>query len=120
MADEWIAGMKAPGLVGMVGGASAAAMLMSGPWHLRCVAGMVGGIFTVVGTLVFAPIVEGLVAHGYTMVGVEVARMPVDSVTGLTGFVLGLTGIDASRWIIERTKGALLIIKLPWWAKPPN
>lgn len=108
------AGYKLSTLIGVGAGSTAAAMLMGGPWYLRMIAGAVGGLFASVGTPIFAPLVEAGFAALYGMANVPAARIPADSISGFTGFVLGLTGIDICRWIIDRTKGGLSGLRLPW------
>jgi hypothetical protein len=117
-----IAGYKLGTLVGMGSGATAAALLMNGPIRVRLIAGAVGGVFSYVGTPLFVPLVHETFKWIYALVGADISRIEVDSVAGFTGFVLALCGIDFCRWIIERTKFGLSIMRIPWpWTKggPP-
>ncbi|WP_018266538.1 hypothetical protein [Methylosinus sp. LW4] len=107
-------------LVGSMAGAGVSALLLNGPWPLRLVAGLAGGAFSFVGTPIFSPLVSAGVSWLYRQVGVDPALVPADAVPGLTGFVLGLTGIDFCRWLIERTKFGLSIMKIPWRKPDPS
>ena len=111
--------VKAGAVIGIAGGAAAAAILMSGPWPLRMAAGICGGLFAAVGTPIFAPIVEALVTQMYAWSGVSPNKVLAvgDAIAGFTGFILGLTGIDFCRFIIDRTKSGLHKLSLPPWRK---
>lgn len=116
-----LAGYKVGTMVSMAAGASVAGLLMSGPWHLRLMAGAVGALFAAVGTPLFSPLIEAALAAMYSAAHVDASRIPADSVAGFTGFILGLTGIDVCRWIVDRTKGGLKRLRLPFpRGRPPD
>lgn len=104
-------------IVGSAAGAGVSALLLNGPWPLRLVAGLAGGAFAFVGTPIFSPLVGAGLASLYSWAGLDPATIQVDAVPGFTGFVLGLTGIDICRWLIERTKFGLSIMKIPWFKR---
>jgi hypothetical protein len=113
MADPVVAGYKITTLVGMGAGATVSAMLMNGPLPIRLLAGAVGGLFAVVGTPLFAPLVEAVFIWLYGLAGVDPARIPADSVHGFTGFALGVLGIDICRWLVDFTKSSLAKLRIP-------
>lgn len=109
-----IAGYKLGTVVAMTGGATAASLLMAGPLWARLAAGVIGGALAFVATPILAPLAEELFAWVYRLAGVTRDHIPPGSVEGVTGFVVALTGIDCCRWVIERTKGALAALRLPF------
>lgn len=112
-----VAGYKAGSAIAMGGGATAAALLMQGPMWSRITAGVVGGLLAFVATPLLAPIVEQAFVGLYSLAGVASSSLPKSSVEGVTGFGVALTGIDLCRWLIDRTKGLLATMKLPWGRK---
>lgn len=100
-------------IVGSVAGAGVSALLFDGPWPLRLIAGAAGGAFAFVGTPLFAPLVGAGLSWIYREVGLDPELIQADAIPGFTGFVLGLTGIDFCRWMIERTKFGLSIVRFP-------
>ncbi len=105
-------------IIGSAAGAGVSILLFNGSWPLRLVAGAAGGAFSFVGTPIFAPLVAAGIDWAYRQLGVDPALIQADAVPGLTGFVLGLTGIDFCRWLIERTKFGLSIARIPWFKRP--
>lgn len=100
-------------IVESVAGAGVSAM----PLALRLIAGAAGGAFAFVGTPIFAPLVGAGLRWIYREVGLDPTMIQADAIPGFTGFVLGLTGIDFCRWMIERTKFGLSIMKIPWFRR---
>jgi hypothetical protein len=109
-----IASYKAGHLIAMGAGAGVSSLLMRGPWHLKLLAGVCGAAFTFIGTPIFAPIALRVWTIIYQYLGIDPAELPQESIIGFAGFVLGLTGIDICRWLIERTKFGLSIARIPW------
>lgn len=109
-----VAGYRAGSAIAMGGGAAAAALLMQGPLWSRITAGLIGGLLAFVATPLLAPIVEQAFVVLYGLAGVSPASLPRSSVEGVTGFGVALTGIDMCRWLIDRTKGLLATLKLPF------
>lgn len=115
-----IVGYKLGTLMGIGGGAMAAGLLMNGPLRVRIIAGTVGGCLSFVGTPLFVPIVEKAFHWIYGAIGADASQIDSRSIAGFTGFVLALTGIDICRWMIERTKFGLSVMRIPWpWGKGP-
>lgn len=116
-ANATVAGYRTGSVIAMGGGATAAALLMQGPMWLRITAGVIGGVVAFVATPILAPVVEQLFVWLYGLAGVPAANLPRGSVEGVTGFGVALTGIDICRWTIDRTKGLLATLKLPFGRK---
>jgi len=110
-------GYKAGSMIAMAGGATAAGLLMQGPMWSRITAGVIGGLLAFVATPLIAPIVEQAFVALYGLANVPASSLPRGSVEGVTGFGVALTGIDLCRWLIERVKGLLATLKLPWRRK---
>ena len=111
------AGGKVSTLFAMGSGAGVSSLLMAGPWHVRLIAALSGAACTYVGTPIISPIAVKVWADLYGWMGVPVAELPRDSVVGFVGFLLGLTGVDVCRWMIERTKWGLKLLRLPPWRR---
>lgn len=105
--------------IAVVAGASVSALLIAGTWPERVVAAIVGGTFSWVATPIFAPIVNVGVVWLYGQVGADPALIPADAIPGLTGFTLGVVGLDLCAWATSRVKYILSVIKLPGF-KPPK
>lgn len=99
--------------IGMAAGAAVSVLLFQGPLHMRLAAGLVGAAFSFVGTPIFSPLVAAGFGWLYGQAGVDSASIPADAIPGVTGFVLGITGIDACRFMVDRTKGVLSMLYLP-------
>lgn len=97
----------------VVAGASVSFMLLSGTWLDRIVAGGVGALFSWVATPVFSPLVNVGVAWLYNQAGVDPSLIPADSIPGLTGFTLGVVGLDLCVWFVSRVKACLSVLRLP-------
>jgi hypothetical protein len=111
------AGYKVGTLIALMMGSGAAAGLTPGPWYLRLFAGFCGASVAFVFTPVFSPLALGLFAYAYGVAGVPSDQIPTDSLTGVTGFVLAITGIDVCRTVIDRGKTLMAKIPLQWTNK---
>lgn len=109
-----LAGVKMSTMIAMGAGSATSSLLMQGPWPLRLVAGLCGATCTFVGTPVLTPLAFKFWAQVYDWCGVASDELSRDSVAGFVGFLLALTGIDICRWLIERTKFGLSILRIPW------
>jgi len=89
------------------------AMMFIGPWHDRVIAGAVGGLVAWFGTPLFSPLVQKGFVWLYTQSGVDPSLIPVESVPGVTGLLLGVSGIHLVVWFVERLKSALSLLKFP-------
>lgn len=114
-----LAGYKASTLVSMGAGATVAGLLLGGRWWERLIAGAAGGLFAFVATPLFAPLLQAGWAWAYAQLGLPPTAVEHEAVAGFTGFVLGLTGIDICRFIMDRTKGGLSTLKLPLGRSKP-
>lgn len=99
--------------IAVVAGASVSAMLMHGTWPERLIAGAVGGLFSWVATPIFAPLVTVGIVWLYKEAGADPAAIPADAVPGLTGFTLGVIGLDVCGWVTARVKYILSLIRVP-------
>jgi hypothetical protein len=110
-----ILGVKMSTAVAIGGGSVAATILMPGDsWKLRFVAGACGAICAFVMTPLVTPLAFKAWAMIFSSIGAPVEELSRDSVAGFVGFVCALTGIDICRFLIDRTKGGLKIVRLPW------
>lgn len=116
-ANATVAGYRTGSVIAMGGGATACALLMQGPTWSKITAGVIGGVVAFVATPVLSPLVESLFIWFYGLAGVPGSALPRSSVEGVTGFLVALTGIDICRFTIDKTKGLLSSIKLPWGKK---
>ena len=114
MTDTTAAGIKFGQVLAVGGGGLIAGALMSGPWHHRVFAAICGCLAAVV----LGPLLTPVAVHFWTMLltslGVPPSDISHDSVANGCGFLIGLTGVDVCRWLIDRTKGTLRVIRLPW------
>jgi hypothetical protein len=99
-------------------GSGAAAGLTPGPWYVRLFAGFCGVSVAFVFTPVFSPLALSLFGYAYGLAGVPASQIPSESLTGVTGFVLAITGIDVCRTVIDRGKTLMTKIPLQWTNKP--
>lgn len=104
----------------VVAGGAVSAMLFVGPWPDRIVAGLVGAIVAWFGTPIFSPLVYVAVASIYAQAGADVAQVPQDSITGVTGLLLGVSGIHFVVWFVDRLKAFLTALRLPFTKTPPE
>jgi hypothetical protein len=104
--------------VAVAAGASVSAMLFTGSWPDRLIAGAVGGLFSWVATPIFTPLAHVTIVWIYQQAGADPTAIPADAVPGLTGFTLGIVGLDACIWLTKRVRQALSVLSLPW-SKPP-
>jgi hypothetical protein len=104
--------------IAVAAGASVSALLIAGTWPDRIVAALVGGAFSWVATPIFAPLMQVAVIWIYQQAGTDPALIPTDAIPGLTGFTLGVVGLDACAWFTKRVRQALSVLSLPW-SKPP-
>ncbi|MBM3578710.1 MAG: hypothetical protein FJX40_13900 [Alphaproteobacteria bacterium] len=105
--------------IAVAAGASVSALLITGTWPERFVAAAVGGAFSWVATPIFAPLMQVGVVWIYQQAGADPAMIPGDAIPGLTGFTLGVVGLDACAWFTRRVKYGLSLLKLPGF-KPPE
>jgi hypothetical protein len=106
--------------IAVAAGASVSALLIAGTWPDRIVAALVGGAFSWVATPIFAPLVHVGVVWIYQQLGADPALIPGDAIPGLTGFTLGVVGLDACAWFTKRVKFLLSAIRLPGFKTPPE
>jgi hypothetical protein len=111
------AGYKVGTLIALMLGSGAAAGLTPGPWYLRLFAGFCGASVAFVFTPVFSPLALSLFAYIYGLAGVPPQHIPAEGLTGVTGFVLAITGIDVCRTVIDRGKTLMAKIPLQWGGK---
>lgn len=99
--------------IAVAAGAGVSALLIAGTWPERIVAGAVGGLFSWVATPVFAPLMHYGVTTLYLHIGADPLLIAGDAIPGLTGFALGVIGLDACVWFTKRVKSALSLLRLP-------
>lgn len=104
----------------VVAGGAVSAMLFVGPWPDRIVAGLVGAIVAWFGTPIFAPIVNVGIFALYHEVGADISQIPQDSIPGVTGLLLGVSGIHFVVWFVDRLKAVLTALRLPFTKTPPE
>ncbi len=83
-------------------------------------AALVGGAFSWVATPIFAPIVNVGVIWLYQQVGADPVQIPADAIPGLTGFTLGVVGLDLCAWATSRVKYILSVMRLPGFKQPKD
>ncbi len=122
MSDPWnFVGAKMSAGTSLAAGASIAALIMQGqPWHVRLMAALCGTAAAVVFTPILSPVSVHLVGTVYYWLQVPPADVPREAIVNGTAFLLGLTGIDICRWMIERTKFGLSILRFPRPKPPPD
>lgn len=109
-----IFGVKVGSVVATGAGSAVAAMLMTGPWYIRAIAAVCGATCSYVMTPLITPVAYAGWVWVFTKLGISPEELPRDGVSGFVGFLLGLTGIDICRWMIDQTKTNLGKLKFPW------
>ena len=110
-----IAGVKLGTATAIAAGSFVAGLLMQGqPWYVRLTAGLCGAAAAVILTPILTPIAYKGWLMAYEALKIPADELSRDAVSGFVGFAAGLTGIDLCRAIIDRTKGMLSVLRLPW------
>lgn len=112
-ASTGFVGLKLGQMVAIGAGSIIAGGLMNGPWYQRIAAAGCGCLAAMVLTPMFAPIATHFWFAALNQIGIPPEELSRDSVVSGTAFLIGLTGVDVCRWLIERTKGALSSMKTP-------
>lgn len=119
-ASAGYAGYKIGQAFAIGAGSVIAGGLMVGPWYQRLLAAGCGCL----SAIVLAPILDPIAIHFWAMflnsIGVPPAEMSPDSIRGGTDFLVGLTGVDICRWLIDRTKGGLKMLTIPFQGRTPQ
>ena len=96
------------------GGLIAGGLLTGRPWYERAIAATSGCLAAIVLTPLFSPIAIHFWGGLFQLLNIPPEEMSREAVSNGASFLIGLTGIDICRWLIDKTKATLASIVLPF------